>query len=297
MMLFLSEQRIQLLAVIPTLLSLLGSLNIIRTLRNSHFSPTAKKLLLNMGLCEVLSTAAFSSQSIFLGREDSHFPQLVLTDSLLSWTMQCSILGYLYSIIMSFVYLGVSSNQKQAQDFMQKRIEPYTPFLGAFYVVLSFLVGAGMRVYSEYEFDHAEASSSWWNWAEYVPQYRLVLLFVTIISNTSVMLCSKNPNMIATTCVLLNWFYTSILRIFESHDIRRHGSSHILVWLQAGLLPALGVMNLGLTWWWPRYCCLRGLYPYESNLWCARRVLGTIPPTALTKASSFGLLYRKRGRF
>lgn len=300
------------IALIPTLMSVVGSVNIARLVKQCpSFKGSAKRILMGMSLCEVVSSVAFSAQSLFIPRETSHILWAIGNGSALGLMMQFSISSYIFSCFLSFIYLSkIRFGGGDNRDFCATRIEPWTGALGLCYPLITALIGAGMRVYSNMEFlphtnttENVEAVSLRQRELSarvgqfLFPGYPVTNFLLAVAVNGLVIFAfvrnggnnksNKNNNNrndslrsrtngVATASVLLTYVWTAILRVFESNDISHFSKGGLLplVLLQAFFLPALGLYNvLGTTTLQPRWRRVRTLYPCESNVWCAGRAL------------------------
>jgi hypothetical protein len=308
-------------ALIPTLMSIVGSVNIARLVKRSpSFHHSAKRILMGMSLCEVISAVAFSMHSLFIPRATSHFLWAIGNGSALGLLMQFSISSYVFSCFVSFIYLSkISFGGGANRDFCRTRIEPWTGALGGFgYPLLTAVLGLAMRYYSQQDFlpsddiDESLVSRRQQELSARVgqflfPGYPITNLLAAIAVNSFVIfafvrgtsssansdrdaLLRSRTNGVATASVLLTYGWTAILKVFESNDISHFSKNRLgpLLWLQLVLLPALALAN-GITWLQPRMARIQALYPCESTLWCiARALLGkTVKPSSLTNASTF----------
>jgi hypothetical protein len=306
-------------ALIPTLMSVVGSVNVARLVKRSPSikeGSSTKRILMGMSLCEVVSCIAFSAQSLFIPRETSHFLWAIGNGSALGLMMQFSISSYIFSCFLSFIYLSkirvdfTTTNR----DFVAKQIEPWTGALGFCYPLMTALIGAAMQLYSTMEFlpngeDAAGSEATLSRQRELsarigqflFPGYPITNLLAAVAFNSLVIFAfvrspvgqqhskewtaSSRTNGVATAAVLLTYVWTAILRVFESNDISHSskGALYPLILLQAVLLPALGLYNVG-TWLQPRMKRIQTLYPHESMMWCVSRALmgDKISPTAIT---------------
>lgn len=282
------------IALIPTLMSVVGSVNIARLVKRSpSFQGSAKRILMGMSLCEVVSCIAFSAQSLFIPRETSHILWAIGNGSALGLMMQFSISSYIFSCFLSFVYLSKIRFGGANRDFVAKRIEPWTGALGFGYPLMTALIGAGMRFYSGLEFmPHSRDEATLTRQRELsnrigmflFPGYPVTNLLAAILVNSLVIFAfvrsgagkdlASRTNGVATASVLLTYVWTAILRVFESNDISHYskGGLYPLVLLQAVFLPALCLYNGGI-WMQPRMQRVQNLYPFESTLWCVGRAL------------------------
>jgi hypothetical protein len=148
-------------ALIPTLMSVVGSMNIVRLIQRSPSikeGSFTKHILMSMSLCEMISCVAFSMQSLFIPRETSHILWAIGNGSLLGLMMQFSISSYIFSCFVSFIYLSKirfedhsnssSSTNPINRDFVMKRIEPWTGALGFGYPIITALIGTAMLYYN-----------------------------------------------------------------------------------------------------------------------------------------------------
>lgn len=325
----------KLAALIPTLMGVAGSVNILRLVKRTNFGNSCKRVLFGMSICEVVSSIAFSLQSLFIPRNTSHFLWAIGNGSALGLMMSFSIYSFLYNCILSFVYLAKvqagSNKDFTDKDFVQKRIEPWTGAMGFSYPILTAMIGAGMRVYSEMDFAASDATLQKELSAKIghflFPGYPLTFLLAAIVLNSLVIFAfvragkkfsrnNESPtlasqtqvNAVATASVLLTYAWTAILRVFESNDIRSNNEAGLfpLLLLQAFFLPALALFNV-VTWLQPRFRRVREIYPFESNVWCVERaVFGEkITPTkgwqpeigADNQEQDFNFSARRRVRF
>lgn len=148
-------------ALIPTLMSVVGSMNIVRLIQRSPSfkeGSFTKHILMSMSLCEMISCVAFSMQSLFIPRETSHILWAIGNGSVLGLMMQFSISSYIFSCFVSFIYLskirfedasnnGIRTNPIN-RDFVMKRIEPWTGALGFGYPIITALIGTAMLYYN-----------------------------------------------------------------------------------------------------------------------------------------------------
>jgi hypothetical protein len=276
---------LSLMPVIPTLLSVVGSVNIARLVKNSKSfgASSARNILFGISVCEVVSSVAFSLQSLFINRQGSHFLAAMTNGSVLGAIMHFSISSFLYNCLVSFVYLGKSAQREKAEinhkanrDFVVKLVEPSTPALGLVYLLMTASIGAGMRIYSGLELTSEDTVSQ----MTLYPGHTLGFLVAAVMVNSLVIwsFCravGSTTNGVATAAVLLTYIWTAILRVFESNDIRSsNGSASLLplILLQALILPALGMFNLA-GWISPRYIRCRKLYPFESRAWAFLHVV------------------------
>jgi hypothetical protein len=299
-------------ALIPTLMSVVGSVNIVRLVKRSPSikeGSFTKRILMNMSLCEVVSCIAFSTQSLFIPRETSHILWAIGNGSLLGLMMQFSISSYIFSCFVSFIYLSkvrVDTNNPVNRDFVTKWIEPWTGTLGFGYPIITAMIGAAMQYYSNMELvptNHDEATMSRQRELSkrigrfLFPGYPITNLVAAIAVNSFVIFAFVRPNKnktkdttssisqtngVATAAVLLTYLWTAILRVFESNDILHHFNTtglYPLLLLQLVLLPALGLYTV-VTWLSSRTSRIRSLYPFESYMWCIRR--GVFGPTKVT---------------
>jgi hypothetical protein len=321
-------------ALIPTLMSVVGSVNIVRLVKRSPSikeGSFTKRILMNMSLCEVVSCIAFSIQSLFIPRETSHILWAIGNGSLLGLMMQFSISSYIFSCFLSFIYLSkvrVDTNNPINRDFVTKWIEPWTGTLGFGYPIITALIGAAMQYYSNMELvptNHDEATVSRQRELSkrigrfLFPGYPITNLIAAIVVNSFVIFAFVRPNKnktkdmssssisqtngVATAAVLLTYLWTAILRVFESNDILHHFNTtglYPLLLLQLVLLPALGLYTV-ITWFSSRTRRIQSLYPFESYLWCIRRVvLGPkkVPPTSINNTTNqFDFALQRRCRF
>jgi hypothetical protein len=148
-------------ALIPTLMSVVGSMNIVRLIQRSPSfkeGSFTKHILMSMSLCEMISCVAFSMQSLFIPRETSHILWAIGNGSVLGLMMQFSISSYIFSCFVSFIYLSkirfedASNNGSRTnpinRDFVMKRIEPWTGTLGFGYPIITALIGTAMLYYN-----------------------------------------------------------------------------------------------------------------------------------------------------
>lgn len=148
-------------ALIPTLMSVVGSMNIVRLIQRSPSikeGSFTKHILMSMSLCEMISCVAFSMQSLFIPRETSHILWAIGNGSLLGLMMQFSISSYIFSCFVSFIYLSKIRNEDHSnsssssnpinRDFVMKRIEPWTGALGFGYPIITALIGTAMLYYN-----------------------------------------------------------------------------------------------------------------------------------------------------
>jgi hypothetical protein len=308
-------------ALIPTLMSIVGSVNIARLVKRSpSFHHGAKRILMGMSLCEVISAIAFSMHSLFIPRATSHFLWAIGNGSALGLLMQFSISSYVFSCFVSFIYLSkISFGGGANRDFCRTRIEPWTGALGGFgYPLLTAVLGLAMRYYSQQDFlpsdtDESSVSRRQQELSARVgqflfPGYPITNLLAAIAVNSFVIfafvrgttsssnsggggaksdrdaLLRSRTNGVATASVLLTYGWTAILKVFESNDISHFSKNQLgpLLWLQLVLLPALALAN-GITWLQPRMARIQALYPCESTPWCiARALLGkSVKPSNL----------------
>ena len=240
------------IAMIPTLMSVVKSVNIARLVKQCpSFKGSAKRILMGMSLCEVVSSIAFSAQSLFIPRETSHFLWAIGNGSALGLMMQFSISSYIFSCFLSFIYLSkIRFGGGDNRDFCAKRIEPWTGALGFCYPLITALIGAGMRVYSGMEFLPADESCSEATSLRQrelsarvgqflFPGYPVTNFLLAVAVNGLVIFAfvrggggtttAKNSNNndslrsrtngVATASVLLTYVWTAILRVLESNDI------------------------------------------------------------------------------
>lgn len=254
------------MALIPTLMSVVGSVNIARLVKQSpSFHQSAKRILMGMSLCEVISSIAFSMNSLFIPRATSHILWAIGNGSALGLLMQFSISSYIFSCFVSFIYLSKTSFGGGAnRDFCRTQIEPWTGTLGGFgYPLVTAILGIAMRFYSQQEFiqinDEATVSKQRELSARVgqflFPGYPITNILAAITVNSLLMYAfvrfcgsagssvdrnisssssSKNSrdallrsrtNRVATASVLLTYGWTAILKVFESNDIS-HFSKH-----------------------------------------------------------------------
>ena len=148
-------------ALIPTLMSVVGSMNIVRLIQRSPSfkeGSFTKHILMSMSLCEMISCVAFSMQSLFIPRATSHILWAIGNGSVLGLMMQFSISSYIFSCFVSFIYLSKirfddakrngSSTNPINRDFVMKRIEPWTGALGFGYPIITALIGTAMLYYN-----------------------------------------------------------------------------------------------------------------------------------------------------
>lgn len=307
------------IALIPTLMSVVGSVNIVRLVKRSPSikdGSFTKRILMSMSICEVVSCIAFSSQSLFIPRETSHILWAIGNGSLLGLTMQFSISSYLFSCFISFIYISKivrfqndHKTKQQNRDFVTKQIEPYTGALGFGYPIITALIGAAMQYYSNIELipsDTDEIHGSIVSQRQrelsnriarfLFPGYPITNILLAIAVNSLVIYIFVRPqlssstitqtNGVATAAVLLTYIWTAILRVFESNDILHHFNTtglYPLIVLQLVLLPALGLYNI-ITWLRSRVHQIQSLYPFETTMWCIQRaLLGSkrTPPSAI----------------
>jgi hypothetical protein len=274
---------LSLMPIIPTLLSVAGSVNIARLVKRSTSfrGSSTRNILFGLSICEVVSSVAFSLQSLFINRQGSHFLAAMTSGSVLGAMMQFSIGSFIYNCVVSFIYLSKSAqrekigcNQKANRDFVTKLVEPWTFVLGLGYPLMTAAIGAGMRIYSGLEFTSEDVVGQ----LALYPGYSLAFLAAAVMVNSLVIwsFCravGSTTNGVATAAVLLTYVWTAILRVLESNDIRSsNGSASLfpLILLQALILPALGLFNLA-GWIIPRYKRCRKLYPFESKVWAFLR--------------------------
>jgi hypothetical protein len=280
----------KLVAFVSTLMGVAGSVNIVRLLKRVQFhNSNSKRILVGMSCCEVVSSVAFSLQSLFIPRETSHFLLAIGNGSALGLMMQLSICSFLYTCLLSFIYLSKVQNQDYNRDFVEKRIEPWTGAMGISYPILSAIIGAAMRVYSGKHFQKESDRLG----RLLFPGYNLTFFLAAILVNSLVIFAfvragrklpyakkkensslADQTNAVATAACLLTFVWTAVLRVLESNDIRSNSEAGIfpLVLLQVFFLPALAFFNL-VTWLKPRYQRVRAIYPFESSLWCVERAL------------------------
>lgn len=141
-------------ALIPTLMSVVGSMNIVRLIQRSPSfkeGSFTKHILMSMSLCEMISCVAFSMQSLFIPRETSHILWAIGNGSLLGLLMQFSISSYIFSCFVSFIYLSkirFDDKTNSGSSFVMKRIEPWTGALGFGYPIITALIGTAMLYYN-----------------------------------------------------------------------------------------------------------------------------------------------------
>jgi hypothetical protein len=327
----------QFVALIPTLMSVVGSVNIARLVKRSPSikeGSYTKRILMGMSICEVVSCIAFSAQSLFIPRESSHFLWAIGNGSALGLMMQFSISSYIFSCFLSFIYLSKIRLDYNTinRDFVTRRIEPWMGTLGLCYPLMTAFIGAAMQFYSNMEFlpsseDSATSEATLSHLREIssrighflFPGYPITNLLAAVAFNSFVIFAfvwsplgqkrskdwapASQTNGVATAAVLLTYVWTAILRVFESNDISHFskGALYPLILLQAVLLPALGLYNAS-AWFEPRMKRVQSLYPFESTSWCLVRTLigDKMKPNKIGSghsSDSFSLASRRRCRF
>lgn len=279
------------LAVVPTLLSVVGSFNTARLVRSSHFRPSPKQILLGISILEVISTLCFSVQSLVIPRHFSHFHLVFISKSWHSCWMQFSIASYIVCNCVSLVYLCKSSKKSTEEYTFVYSVEPWLGTLGILYPILTALVGISMKIYSSLDFTTPNEHET-----GYVPV--LVLLGATTLNSLILYVHHRNtgkPQAVATSAVLMTYLWTGVLRILESNDLRSQSNFYPLMLLQAVLLPLMGLLN-AVFWFLPRYQRVTMLYPKApSKQWRLRRAIWHIPVFDELPSYDYGV--RRRCRF
>jgi hypothetical protein len=148
------ERILSLLPIIPSILSVFGSLTIIHmVLTSKRRSTPYKRLLLGMSICDTILSLTFPLYAFLVPHQSSHRIWAVGNDAscnVMGFFSQFTFAGILYNGMLSYYYLlTVRYGYKDPQ--MSKCAEPVMHIVSIAYPVITGLIGVIFGFYSELE--------------------------------------------------------------------------------------------------------------------------------------------------
>jgi hypothetical protein len=148
------ERILSLLPIVPSILSVFGSLTIIHmVLTSKRRSTPYKRLLLGMSICDTILSLTFPLYAFLVPQQSSHRIWAVGNDAscnAMGFFSQFTFAGILYNGMLSYYYLlTVRYGYKDPQ--MSKCAEPLMHIVSIAYPVITGLIGVIFGFYSELE--------------------------------------------------------------------------------------------------------------------------------------------------
>jgi hypothetical protein len=150
------EKILSLLPILPSLLSIIGSLTIVHMVVTSKRKTTPyKRLLLGMSLCDIVSSLSIPFWAFLLPQESvSHSRVWAMGNqascTALGFFSQFAFSGILYNGMLSYYYLLTVRFAYQDRQ-MERWIEPWMHILSIGFPTITALIGAIVGVYSDSE--------------------------------------------------------------------------------------------------------------------------------------------------
>jgi hypothetical protein len=150
------EKILSLLPILPSLLSILGSLTIVHMVVTSKRKTTPyKRLLLGMSLCDIVSSLSIPFWAFLLPQESISHSRVWAMGNATSCTAlgffsQFAFSGILYNGMLSYYYLLTVRFAYQDRQ-MERRVEPLMHILSIGFPTITALIGAIVGVYSDSE--------------------------------------------------------------------------------------------------------------------------------------------------
>ena len=151
------DMVLSLLPILPALLSLWGSANIIYMVLVSGKKTPYRRILLGLSVCDMISSVVFPWQAFLLPSDTSQRLWAVGNDATcdaLGFFQQFTFCSVWYNGMLSFYFL-LTVKFGVKEDRMSRRYEPWMHILSIGYPLITALIGAGFGMYNENQIGHA----------------------------------------------------------------------------------------------------------------------------------------------